>query len=84
MSAIEIAHHKGFHNLLLESDSQLVILAFKSNSVVPWCLRNRCQNCLVRLSNMKFFVSHIYREGNTCACGLANIDLSLMLSEIFW
>ena len=37
MIAIEISYHKGFHNIWLESDSQLVNLAFNSNSVVPWC-----------------------------------------------
>jgi len=36
MLAIEIAYNNGCMNLWLESDSQLVILAFKSNNVVPW------------------------------------------------
>jgi len=32
---------------------------------------------------MRFFVSRIYREGNTCADELANIGLSLMSSDFF-
>jgi ribonuclease HI len=84
MTAIEIAHLKGFQNVWLESDSQLVILAFKSIYVVPWNLRNRWYNCKVRLRNMRFFVSHIYREGNACADGLANLGLTLPSSELFW
>jgi len=27
-------------------------------------------------NNMNVFVSHMYREGNTCACGLANLALA--------
>lgn len=49
MTAIEIASSKGFTNLWLESDSQLVILAFRSNSGIPWCLSNRWKNCLLEL-----------------------------------
>ena len=40
MTAIEIAYLRGFQNVWLESDSQLVILAFKTNSTIPWSLRN--------------------------------------------
>jgi ribonuclease HI len=84
MTAIEIAHLKGFQNVWLESDSQLVILAFKSISVIPWSLRNRWYNCIFRLRNMRFFVSHIYREVNACADDLANLGLTLPSSELFW
>jgi len=84
MTTIEIASLKGFQNVWLESDSQLVNLTFKSNSVVPWCLRNKWQNCLVRLRNMRFVVSHIYREANACADSLANLGLSFPFFELFW
>lgn len=33
---------------------------------------------------MRFFASHIYREGNTCADSIANIGLSLASSILFW
>jgi len=84
MTAIEIAYLKGFQNVWLKSDSQLVILSFKSISVVPWCLRNRWQNCLFRIRNMRFVVTHIYREGNACVDSLANLGLSFPSSELFW
>jgi len=84
MIAIEIAYQKGFRNIWLESDSQLVNLTFKSNSVVPWCLKNGWQNCLFRLRSMRFIVSHIYREGNACADILANMGLSFLSFELFW
>ncbi|CAJ2651412.1 unnamed protein product [Trifolium pratense] len=77
MIAIETAASKGWSYLWLESDSMLVVLAFSSAKIVPWALRNRWDNCVTLLSNMNFYVSHIYREGNHCADKLANIGLSL-------
>ncbi|RHN79171.1 putative ribonuclease H-like domain-containing protein [Medicago truncatula] len=74
----------GYCNVWLESDSQLVILAFKSNSVVPWGLRNRWENCIHITHRMRFCASHIYREGNICADSLANFGLSLSSLDLFW
>ena len=31
-----------------------------------------------------FLVSHIYREGNSCADGTANLGLSLFNYDIIW
>lgn len=75
--AIENAVVKGWKNLWLECDSQLVVAAFKSSYIVPWKLRNRWFNCLDSIRSMRFYVSHIYREGNTCADRLANHGLSI-------
>jgi len=80
--AIEIAYSNGWHNLWLETDSQLVLLAFKSKAMIPWDLRNRWINCIERIKLMNFFVNHIYREGNSCADDLANIGLTL--SSYVW
>jgi len=33
---------------------------------------------------MVFFVSHIYREGNACADGLANFGLTLSSLDLYW
>jgi len=84
MTAIEIAHINGFSNFWLETDSQLVNLAFNSLSVVPWVLRNRWLNCMVRIRQMSLVVSHIYREGNACADKLANFGLTLTSADLFW
>ena len=84
MNAIEVAALMGFSNVWLESDSQLVILAFKSNTVVPWGLRNRWENCIHITHRMRFCASHIYREGNICADSLANFGLSLSSLDLFW
>jgi len=84
MTAIEIAHNNGYNHFWLETDSQLVTLAFNSSSIVPWVLRNRWFNCMLRIRQMRFIVSHIYREGNACADSLENIGLSLASSDLFW
>ena len=71
-------------NLWLETDSQLVTLAFTSTLMVPWSLRNRWLNCLVFVRSISFCVSHLYREGNACADSLANIGLSLPFDQFTW
>ncbi|CAJ2662070.1 unnamed protein product [Trifolium pratense] len=77
MQAIEIAAFKNWNNLWLETDSTLVVKAFKSSSLVPWALRNRWLNCLLLTQSMNFVVSHVFREGNFCADSLAHIGLTL-------
>jgi ribonuclease HI len=75
MKAIELAAAHNWHNLWLETDSKLVVLAFKNSSIIPWQLSNRWSNCLVLISHMNFVVSHIFREGNQSADAIANIGL---------
>jgi len=58
------------------------MLAFSSCCLVPWSIRNKWSNCLFKTRQMNFIVSHIYREDNTCADLLANIDLTT--SENLW
>ncbi|CAJ2628544.1 unnamed protein product [Trifolium pratense] len=77
MSAIEIAHSKGWNNLWIESDSQLVNLAFKSAHIVPWKFRNRWFNCLTLTKTMHFRATHIYREGNCCADRMAALGINI-------
>lgn len=76
MSCIEIAFERGWHNIWLESDSTIVVHAFKNESLVPWHLKTRWHNCLVLTTRMRFIVSHIFREGNTCADGLTSYGTS--------
>jgi ribonuclease HI len=78
MRAIEVAHIMNLNNLWLESDSELVVHAFKNtNFMVAWNLRNRWHNAKLLLSHMNYIVSHIYREGNQVADTLANYGCSL-------
>jgi len=78
--AMEIAQSKNINTLWLETDSQLVFLALKSSSIIPWSIRNRWQNCLNYVNSIGFIFSHVYREGNACADGMANLGLSLPLN----
>jgi ribonuclease HI len=77
MRAIEIAHHRGWNKLWIETDSKLVVLASKNINLVPCELRNRWKNCLLTLQQMNFVITHIFREGNNCADKLASIGLSI-------
>lgn len=82
MIAIEAAFERGWIRLWLECDSQLVVQAFSSPSIVPWHLRTRWKNCLEMISKMQFRVSHVFREGNTCADKLA--DFGVKNQGYFW
>ncbi|GAU12290.1 hypothetical protein TSUD_141980 [Trifolium subterraneum] len=78
MRAIEIAHQLDWKNLWLETDSTIVVSAFKNRSApVAWNLRNKWHNTLVLLSSMNCIVTHIYREGNQVVDLLANHGLGL-------
>lgn len=67
----------------LEYDSKLVVSAFTNPSSVLWRLQNRWNNCLLITANMQFLVSHIFREGNTCADKLAYFGLSVV-GSVWW
>jgi ribonuclease HI len=71
MRAIEVAHNMNLTNLWLESDSELVVHAFKNtNFMVAWNLRKKWRNVKLLLSHMNFIVSHIYRRLNCTFCPL--------------
>jgi ribonuclease HI len=77
LRAIEIAFANNWTNLWLESDSSLVVNAFKNpNKMVAWLLRNRWVNMLDMLSQMTCIVTHVYREGNVVADLLAKFGLN--------
>jgi ribonuclease HI len=79
MRAVELAHQRNWLNLWIETDSTLVVLAFKNfaNKLVTWSLRNRWNNTQFLLRQMNCIVTHTYREGNQVADILANQGLSL-------
>lgn len=77
MRAIELASTHHWTNLWLETDSELVVRAFKNNAIIPWHLCNRWLNCMQVISRMNFLVSHIFREGNECADSLASLGANV-------
>jgi len=66
MRAIELANQRGWRNLWLETDSYLVVLAFKKVSLIPCALKQ-----------MNYVISHTYREGNKCTDKLASFGLDI-------
>jgi ribonuclease HI len=84
MRAIEFACDHNWLNLWIESDSRLAVLAFSSNALVPWAVRNRWHNCKLLTRRMNFIITHIYREGNDIADSLANLGSSIDNVTYFW
>ncbi|KAK2450584.1 hypothetical protein QL285_009697 [Trifolium repens] len=84
MRAIEIAFHKKWTHLWIESDSSSVVAAFKNHDKqVAYGLRNRWNNALAMVSQMNCVITHIYREGNQVADLFANFGLSIP-DLVFW
>jgi hypothetical protein len=59
MTTVEIAATKEWNNLWIETDSELLVLAFKSAKLVPWSLCNRWFNCLKISNSRNIMVSHV-------------------------
>jgi len=70
-----MADQRHWKNLWIETDSTLVVMAFKSSSLIPWSLKNIWKNCKLITAGMNFIVSHIYKEGNQCGDSLASKGL---------
>lgn len=51
-------------NLWLETDSLLLVKAYSKPSVLPWKLRNKCDNCMIKIRKFIFLTTHIYRKRN--------------------
>jgi ribonuclease HI len=84
MRAIEIAFHKKWTHLWIESDSSSVVAAFKNpDKQVAYGLRNRWKNALAMVGQMNCVITHIYREGNQVADLFANFGLSIP-DLVFW
>jgi len=73
--AIELAWSKGFKCIWLECDSSMLCQAFSSFNLIPWSLRGRWRKCIKICKEIKFKVSHIFREGNHYADKMALLGL---------
>ena len=71
LEALQVAWVRRWTHIWLETDSALMILYFKSPHLVPWRLSTQWKNCLYLSGLMTFRISHIFREGNSVADGLA-------------
>lgn len=80
--AIEQVWKRNWKKLWLETDSTLVVKAFKDHSIILWSIRTSWLNCVHITNSMELLVSHIFREGNVCAISLARI--SFMSKSCSW
>ncbi|KAK3205880.1 hypothetical protein Dsin_019926 [Dipteronia sinensis] len=63
INAIEYAFDFGWHNLWIECESSYMVSLLSCRSPnVPWRFLSFWKRCLVYLTSMKIFVSHIFRE----------------------
>ena len=60
-------------NVWLECDSVLICVVFIARTNVPWILCNRCNTCLNLYGTIRFKVTHISLEVNTCTNKCANL-----------
>jgi ribonuclease HI len=84
MFAIEKAAEKNWQQIWIETDSVLVTKAFIDSSLVPWCLRNRWENCLLAARRLSLSCTHIHREGNQVANALASNGQGLAPHTAQW
>lgn len=68
--AINLTLHFGWNKLWLKTYSSFVILAFHESKLVPWTVKVRWLNTLIKIRSISFFITHIIREGNRCATNL--------------
>ncbi|XP_057800164.1 uncharacterized protein LOC131015756 [Salvia miltiorrhiza] len=72
ISAIQIAFHRNWKYLWIESDSTYIVNLLQARSLdVPWRFAARWKGVLAILTNFNLHVTHIFREGNKVADILA-------------
>ncbi|KAF1884641.1 hypothetical protein Lal_00028523 [Lupinus albus] len=74
--AVEIAQQKGWRDIWFECDSVMVVDIFNGKWSIPWRLANKWSRCMEWISSIRFKVSHIFRESNTCADRLTAFGVS--------
>jgi len=78
--AMEFAVSNNWTRLWLETDSTSAIQAFHKPILIPIIFRNHWHNCTHR--GLMVICSHIFREGNCCADGLA--DMGHAVTDTSW
>ena len=73
----------GFTNVWLECDSALVRVVFTTRTNVPCMFCNRWNTCLNYYGKIRFRITHIFREENTCLYKLANLGF-IHIKSFHW
>lgn len=83
VSTMKIAIDIGWCQFWIKTDSINIVQAFQNPSLMYWQTRNHWFSCLNSSTHKHLFISHIYREGNTCANFLVNVRLNCNFFPIF-
>ncbi|XP_019442368.1 PREDICTED: uncharacterized protein LOC109347095 [Lupinus angustifolius] len=75
MHAVNIASNRGWQNLWIEVDSMMLLDIFSGKSNPPQNLLNDWIRCKDKLQTMNYTITHIFREGNTCADKLTSYGI---------
>lgn len=73
--AMEATINKNWDNNWIDSHSLIVVRGIQNPNLVPWPIKNCWMNCIHKLRNHGFMLTHIYREGNSCVDALASLGL---------
>ena len=81
--AAEICVHKGFTNVVIETDSTIARLIMIQEVSAPWAVDTIVRKIITLLRDKKMRFSHVYREGNAVADSLANYAIDEEISGTF-
>lgn len=84
MLALEKAMDLQLSHVLIETDSLLVVKAFRTSSGIPWHLLNRWKNCIRFCSIISCNFNHILRGSNLVADALAKNGQGLAFNFFQW
>ncbi|XP_019458482.1 PREDICTED: uncharacterized protein LOC109358584 [Lupinus angustifolius] len=76
ITTIQFANSNGWNAVWLEYDSSIMVDIFKGKHKPPWKLLNKWLLLKATMEGMDCIVSHIYREGNSCADKLVNYGIN--------
>lgn len=76
IKAIDFATRFGWNNVSIKTDSSFVSLAAQDPKVIPWSIRTILHNCLVKIRQLRFHISHIFRKENQCTYLLTSLTLN--------
>ncbi|XP_057811701.1 uncharacterized protein LOC131025940 [Salvia miltiorrhiza] len=81
ITAIQIAHHRNWYYLWVESDSTYIVSLLTTRSLtVPWRFLASWRRVIALLENFTLHITHIYREGNKAV----DIMASNNMEEGWW
>nr|XP_009766397.1 PREDICTED: uncharacterized protein LOC104217776 [Nicotiana sylvestris] len=78
-----ICVHKGFTNVVIETDSTIARLIIIQEVSAPWAVDTIVRKIITLLSDKQIRFSHVYKEGNAVADSLAKYTIDEEISGTF-